>query len=53
LGSGNIAIVKEKKKFNTEEKYSFGGVYFGERPGPKTTTTIFEFLTNGRAVLSP
>jgi hypothetical protein len=52
LDNNNVAIVKKRKKLNKERKERSGGEgCFGERPNPKITTSLFDFLANGSAAL--
>jgi hypothetical protein len=54
LDNNNVAahIVKKRKKLNKERKERFGGGgCFGQRPNPKMTTSLFDFLANDSAAL--
>jgi hypothetical protein len=52
LDNNNVAIVKKRKKTKKRKKRKIWGEgCFGERPNPKITTSLFDFLANGRAAL--
>jgi hypothetical protein len=52
LGNTPVAIVKKTKKRQKRKKRQIWGEgCFGERPNPKITTSLFDFLANGRAAL--
>ena len=52
LDNNNVAIVKKRKKTKKRKKRKIWGEgCFGERPNPKITTSLFDFLANGSAAL--
>jgi hypothetical protein len=52
LDNKNVAIVKKRKKTKKRKKRKiWGECCFGERPNPKITTSLFDFLANGSAAL--
>ena len=52
LDNNNVAIVKKRKKTKKRKKRKIWGKgCFGERPNPKITTSLFDFLANGSAAL--